>query len=341
MPSLNDEEQDERQRHERHEHRQARRSRRTATTRACAAGRRGVMRPPRLVGGMRRRHDGRRDARSRVMLQISRRDSALTTSVMMNSTRPISISAFRCSSAVGLGELVGDDRGHRVLRREQRRRDPRVVADHHRHGHRLAERAAEAEHDGADDAGARVEERDRGRFPPRRAERIRALTLRARHRLQHLARDRRRERNDHDRRGSRPADSMPTPSGGPLKSGSARSPVGQRRLERANRRHEHEDAPQAVDDRRNRREQLGQEDERLPQPVRAELGDEDRDAERDRRRDEQRQDRRVERAPDERQRAELAGDRIPDLRAPEVEAELAGSTASTAASDSNADARTR
>ena len=35
--------------------------------------------------------------------------------------------------------------------------------------------------------------------------------------------------------------------------------------------------------------------------------------ERDRRRDEQRQDRRVERAPDERQRAELAGDRIPDV----------------------------
>ena len=33
-----------------------------------------------------------------------------------------------------------------------------VVADHHRHGHRLAERAAEAEHDRADDAGARVVE---------------------------------------------------------------------------------------------------------------------------------------------------------------------------------------
>jgi len=45
----------------------------------------------------------------------------------------------------GLGELVRDHRGHRVLRREERRRHLRVVADDHRHGHRFAERAAEAE----------------------------------------------------------------------------------------------------------------------------------------------------------------------------------------------------
>ena len=120
----------------------------------------------------------------------------------------------------------------------------------------------------------------------------------------------------------RPAASMPTPSGGPLKSGRLRSACRRRRLERAHGRHQHEDAPEAVDDRRNRGEQLGQKDERLPQPVRAELRDEDRDAERDRRRDRQRENRRIQRAPDERQRAELAGDRIPDLGAPEVEAEL-------------------
>ena len=71
----------------------------------------------------------------------------------------------------------------------------RVVADHHRHGHRLAERAAEAEHDGADDAGARVEERRADRLEARRAERVGAFALRDGHRLQHLARHRRGERD--------------------------------------------------------------------------------------------------------------------------------------------------
>ena len=60
---------------------------------------------------------------------------------------------------------------------------------------------------------------------------------------------------------------MPTPSGGPLKSGSSRSQSGSASFERADRRHEHEDAPEPVDDRRDGREQLGQEDERLPQPA--------------------------------------------------------------------------
>ncbi len=78
-------------------------------------------------------------------------------------------------------------------------------------------------------------------------------------------------------------------------------------------RRQHEDAPEAIDDRRNRREQLRQVRQRLPQKPRRELGDEDRDAERDRRGDDQRQDRRVECSPDERQRAEFSGHRIPYL----------------------------
>ncbi len=59
------------------------------------------------------------------------------------------------------------------------------------------------------------------------------------------------------------ADSMPTPSGGPLKSGRAAHPLRRRDLELADERHQDEDAPEAVDDRRNRGQQLGQEDERL------------------------------------------------------------------------------
>ena len=62
------------------------------------------------------------------------------------------------------------------------------------------------------------------------------------------------------------ADSMPRPSGGPVKIGSCRSESGSDDFERADGRHQHEDAPQAVDDRRDRGEQLGEEHQRLPQP---------------------------------------------------------------------------
>ena len=65
------------------------------------------------------------------------------------------------------------------------------------------------------------------------------------------------------------ADSMPTPSGGPLKSGMPFSHAGVFDLELPDERHQDEDAPEAVDDRRNRREQLGQEHERPPQPLAA------------------------------------------------------------------------
>jgi hypothetical protein len=41
----------------------------------------------------------------------------------------------------------------------KRESEPAVVANHHRHRHGLAQGPAEAEHDGADDPGARVEER--------------------------------------------------------------------------------------------------------------------------------------------------------------------------------------
>src|SRR5581483_7132783 len=79
---------------------------------------------------------------------------------------------------------------------------------------------------------------------------------------------------------------------------------------------------ESVHDRRNRGEQFRQEHERLAQNVGTEFRNENGDAERDRRRDEERQNGRIERAPDERERAELTGNRIPRRRAPELEAEL-------------------
>ena len=91
---------------------------------------------------------------------------------------------------------------------------------------------------------------------------------------------------------------MPTPRGAPEKSG-ASAPSRESTSSCADERHEDEDAPEAVDDRRNRREQLGQEGERRLAAARGDLREEDRDAERDGRREEHREKRRIERAPDE------------------------------------------
>ena len=54
-------------------------------------------------------------------------------------------------------------------------------------------------------------------------------------------------------------------------------------------RHQHEDSPQSVDDRWNRRQQVRQIRQRLPQEARRELGDEDGNPESDRRGQKQRQ----------------------------------------------------
>jgi hypothetical protein len=70
-----------------------------------------------------------------------------------------------------LVELVGERRGDRVAGLEQSGLDPVGVADDERHGHRLAERAAEPQHDAADHADARVRQHDVPHdLPGRRAE---------------------------------------------------------------------------------------------------------------------------------------------------------------------------
>ena len=99
--------------------------------------------------------------------------------------------------------------------------------------------------------------------------------------------------------------------------------VRHRRFEPAHERHEHEQSPQAIHDRRDGGEELGEENQRLTEPRRTELRQVGRNAERDRRGDDQRENRRIDRAPDERPRAELRRDRIPCVGDPEVEAELA------------------
>src|SRR5581483_5306706 len=160
------------------------------------------------------------------------------------------------------------------------------------------------------------------RFVARGAKRVRAFSLGRRNGLQHFTRDRRGEWNDHHRQNHRCRQHAEAERWSREERPLAHR-VWQRGLERSHPRHHDENAPEAVDDRRNRGEELGQEHERLPQDVRTQLGDEHGDADRDWRREDQCEDRRVESAPDERQRAKVADDRVPGFGAPEVEPELA------------------
>ena len=78
-----------------------------------------------------------------------------------------------------------------------------------------------------------------------------------------------------------PAASMLGPYAGPEKSG--RSAEVQRVLHErhhvlAKQRHQDEHAPEAVDDARNRRQQIDEKRDRLPKPPRREFGEEDRNA---------------------------------------------------------------
>ena len=84
--------------------------------------------------------------------------------------------------------------------------------------------------------------------------------------------------------------------------------VGEDLLERV---HQHEDRPQAVDHRRDGREQVDHVDDRPRDARRCDLGDEQRDADADRHREEQREESDEEGAVDQRAGAELALRRRP------------------------------
>ena len=192
------------------------------------------------------------------------------------------------------------------------------VADHEGDRHRLAERAAETQHDAADDADPGIGQHDLpddlGR---RRAERIGALLQHRRHGLEHVAHDRGDERQHHDRQdeaGGQHADAERRPGEQQADAGNVAERVDQRRLDvLLQKRRQHEQAPDAVDDARDRGQQLDHRAERPLQPDRAQFGDEQRDAERDRDADQHRDRRGDQRAVDRRQRAELLGDRVPGL----------------------------
>ena len=159
------------------------------------------------------------------------------------------------------------------------------------------------------------------RLPARGAQRVSGFALRGGHGLQDLPCDRGGERDDHDGE-DQPGREHAHAQGRSGEEGKPPRPRRRQHFQLSDDGNEDEDAPEAIDDRRNRGQQLGQKRERRAERARRELREKDRDPERDGRREEHRQEGRVQRAPDERQRAELPRDRVPGLPGPEPKAEL-------------------
>src|SRR5271169_6025394 len=225
-----------------------------------------------------------------------------------------------------LGEFIRQRGRNRRPRLQDRGADTMRVADDKRDGHRLAERAAEAEHDAADNAGASEGQHD---VPDdlsfRGTEGIGAFLEDRRHGLEHIAHDRRDERQHHDRQdeaGSEDADAE-------RRAGEQRADprylperIDDRGLDiLLDERGEYEETPDAVNDAGDRRQQLDHRCERPLQPERADLGDEHRDPERNRNTDQHRDGRSDDGPVDRRERPELLGHRVPDFGEHEREPE--------------------
>ena len=99
----------------------------------------------------------------------------------------------------GLREVQRQQRGQRVGGREQREADLVRVADQHGQRHRLAERAAEAQHERAEDAGGRRRQHHlEDRLPARGAHAVGRLLHLVWHEAQRVLGDRRDRGQDHD-----------------------------------------------------------------------------------------------------------------------------------------------
>ena len=112
--------------------------------------------------------------------------------------QPSAISALSCRSDASLNSLAMRDAI--VEPGSKSDADKAVgVSDDEGHRHRLAERATEAEHDGADDADAGLRQQDVAHdLPGGAADAVGALAQDRRDLVEDVARDRGDERNDHD-----------------------------------------------------------------------------------------------------------------------------------------------
>src|SRR6185437_14276833 len=179
-----------------------------------------------------------------------------------------------------LGELVGDGRRDRRRGGQQGGRDVVRVADDEGHGHGLTQRAPQAQHDATDQTDTGIGDDDVAHdLPCRHAHAVGTLAQQDGYRLEHVARNRRNERQHHDREdeaggeetdavrrtAEQHADHRDVANGGDEEGLD-------RRLQEGG---EEEETPEAVDNRGNAGEQLDSDANRPAQRLRADFGEED------------------------------------------------------------------
>ncbi len=202
------------------------------------------------------------------------------------------------------------------------------VADDEGDRHGLAERAAEAEHDAADDADAGIGQHDVAHdFRGRGADAVGRFAQHRRHRREHVAHHRGDEGQHHeaeDDAGREHAQAQRRSGEKCADDGQLAQRRDQRRLHRdLQERRQHEQAPDAVDDAGDGGQQLDQRADRPAQHRRAQLGEKDGDPEGERNADEHGDERGDQRAVDRRPPAEILLDRVPGVAGQEAPAECA------------------
>ena len=201
------------------------------------------------------------------------------------------------------------------------------IAQHERHRHGLAERAPQSKKDAADHGRARVgQDNIPDDFPTRRAQCVRGFLQATWHGQEDFAHDRRDERNHHDRQHQSRGEHAQAERW-PCEQRANEGPLSQLRIDPridvlGQHRHQHEQAPHAVDDRRDAGEKFDRGANRTTQPPRCDFGQEHCNAEADRHCDDHRDQCSDEGPVNRYQRAELPSHRIPFVRPQEADAEL-------------------
>ncbi len=160
-----------------------------------------------------------------------------------------------------------------------------MIADDHGDGHRFAERAAQAKHNGADDADARVAQNaDADHLPARGAESEHGFALAVGHSCHDVAGQGGDDGKDHDGED----DTRCKQTDAEVRATEEASPAQGLHEEGTNRvahqRHEDKDCPEAIDDAGDSGEQLRKERDGSTQWAGTELRKEHRHAERQRNR---------------------------------------------------------
>ncbi len=192
------------------------------------------------------------------------------------------------------------------------------VADHEGDRHGLAQRPAKRQHGAAHHAGAGIRQHHAPcDFPGGAAQSIGRLLQHGRHGLEHIARHRRDERQDHDRKdeaGGEDADAVRRAAQQGADQRNAVSGVDDGLLEmELEPGREHEKTPDAVNDGGDAGQQLDGDADRAAERARAQFGEKNRHPDADRHGHEHGQERGHHGAVNRRQAAEHVGCRVPGV----------------------------